>query len=48
MGRTNYAACLGDANRFSDAGPYSSRLVLNNYQAQEIRASGRGVFVAER
>ncbi|MDF1844473.1 MAG: DUF1559 domain-containing protein [Rubripirellula sp.] len=46
MGRTNYAACLGDANRFHDAGPFSSRLVLNSYRSQEIRASGRGVFVA--
>ncbi len=46
MGRTNYAACLGDANRFHDAGPYSSRLVLDSYRAQEIRASGRGVFVS--
>jgi prepilin-type N-terminal cleavage/methylation domain-containing protein/prepilin-type processing-associated H-X9-DG protein len=46
MGRTNYAACLGDANRFHDAGPFNSRLVLNNTNAEEIRASGRGVFVA--
>jgi prepilin-type N-terminal cleavage/methylation domain-containing protein/prepilin-type processing-associated H-X9-DG protein len=46
MGRTNYGACLGDANRFHDAGPYSSRLVVNSTRAQEIRASGRGVFVA--
>jgi prepilin-type N-terminal cleavage/methylation domain-containing protein/prepilin-type processing-associated H-X9-DG protein len=46
MGRTNYAACLGDANRFHDAGPFSSRLVLSSFRAQEIRASGRGVFVA--
>jgi prepilin-type N-terminal cleavage/methylation domain-containing protein/prepilin-type processing-associated H-X9-DG protein len=46
MGRNNYAACLGDANRYSDAGPFNSRLVLNNYRAQEIRAAGRGAFVA--
>ena len=46
MGRTNYAACLGDANRFHDAGPMSSRLTLDTYRAQEIRATGRGVFVA--
>jgi type II secretory pathway pseudopilin PulG len=46
MGRTNYAACLGDANRFHDAGPYTSRLVVDADRVQEIRASGRGVFVA--
>ena len=46
MGRANYAACLGDANRFHDAGPYSSFLRLDRTRAQEIRASGRGVFVA--
>lgn len=46
MGRTNYAACLGDANRFHDAGPMSSRLAISNFRSQEIRASGRGVFVA--
>ena len=45
MGRTNYAACLGDANRFHDSGPYSSRLVITNSRAQEIQASGRGAFV---
>jgi prepilin-type N-terminal cleavage/methylation domain-containing protein/prepilin-type processing-associated H-X9-DG protein len=46
MGRTNYGACLGDANRYSDAGPFNSRLNPNNYRAQEIRAAGRGTFVA--
>ncbi len=46
MGRTNYAACMGDANRFQDAGPFSSRLVPDSTRAQESRASGRGVFVA--
>lgn len=46
MGRTNYAACLGDANRYADSGPFNSRLVSNSYRAQELRASGRGVFVA--
>ncbi len=46
MGRTNYAACLGDANRFHDAGPFSSFLRLDSTRSQEIRASGRGVFVA--
>ena len=29
-----------------DAGPFSSRLVLDPIRAREIRASGRGVFVA--
>ena len=46
MGRTNYGACLGDANRFHDAGPMSSRLTVSSFRSQEIRASGRGVFVA--
>ena len=46
MGRTNYGACLGDANRFHDAGPMSSRLRVSSFRSQEIRASGRGVFVA--
>lgn len=46
MGRSNFAACLGDANRFHDAGPYSSFLRIDPVRAREIRASGRGVFVA--
>ncbi len=33
MGRTNYAACLGDANRFHDAGP-----------VQQFSASGQNPF----
>ncbi len=46
MGRTNYGACLGDANRFHDSGPYTSRLVYDETRAREILASGRGVFVS--
>ena len=46
MGRSNFAACLGDANRFHDAGPYNSFLRIDNFRSREIRASGRGVFVA--
>ncbi len=46
MGRSNYAACLGDANRYNDSGPYSSRLVLDSFRALEVRASGRGMFVS--
>ncbi len=45
MGRTNYAACLGDANRFHDAGPYNGRLQPDNRRRDEIRASGRGFFI---
>ncbi len=45
MGRSNYAACLGDANRFHDAGPLSSFLRFDSTRALEIRVSGRGVFV---
>ena len=46
MGRTNYAACLGDAVRFHDTGPFNRDLrdnALANWR--EIRASGRGVYV---
>ncbi|MEM8669656.1 MAG: DUF1559 domain-containing protein [Planctomycetota bacterium] len=45
MGRTNYAACLGDANHFHDAGPFGSTLIESRSRALDIRASGRGVFV---
>ena len=45
MGRSNYAASLGDANRYHDAGPFSSFLRQDPNRLVEIRASGRGVFV---
>ena len=46
MGRTNYAACLGDAVRMTDVGPFNSDLQsLSNSRSQDIRASGRGFFV---
>ena len=46
MGRTNYAACIGDATNYMDAGPYSSRLNFDNYRNVRFRVSGRGAFRA--
>ena len=46
MGRTNYAACLGDAIRHHDGGVFSDDLQSQpSWKAQELRASGRGAFV---
>ena len=45
MGRTNYAACIGDAVDFLADGAYESDLERVGYRAEFIRASGRGVFV---
>ncbi|MDA8745023.1 DUF1559 domain-containing protein [Rubripirellula amarantea] len=44
MGRTNYAACLGDANSFHADGPYYSTIELAPDRVEEMRASGRGFF----
>jgi len=45
MGRTNYAACLGDANRFTDAGPFRNHLQRTDiWRFEETNAAGRGVF----
>ena len=46
MGRTNYAACVGDATNYMDAGPYNSDLSLSNYRNERFLASGRGAFRA--
>ncbi|TWT81816.1 hypothetical protein CA13_32690 [Planctomycetes bacterium CA13] len=46
MGRTNYAACIGDATSYMDSGPFGSRLTLDNYRNERFRAAGRGVFRA--
>jgi prepilin-type N-terminal cleavage/methylation domain-containing protein/prepilin-type processing-associated H-X9-DG protein len=46
MGRTNYAACTGDAINQMQHGPINSALSGPTQQRAElIRASGRGVFV---
>ena len=46
MGRTNYAACLGDAVRLHDSGSFNNDLqAISSLRSTEIRASGRGVFV---
>jgi prepilin-type N-terminal cleavage/methylation domain-containing protein len=47
MGRTNYAACLGDAVLWQQQGLVNSNLgPPGSFIAQAIRASGRGVFVS--
>ncbi len=52
MGRTNYAVSLGDALHFTDNGPYwfnlrgSPRITVHRPSMLNIRAAGRGVFVA--
>ncbi|MEO1614886.1 MAG: DUF1559 domain-containing protein [Planctomycetota bacterium] len=45
MGRTNYAACIGDGVDFVADGAYSRDLQPVTSRAIAIRASGRGVFV---
>ncbi len=51
MGRTNYAACLGDANDFLADGAYNRDQILNRSspsRSEFTRASGRGVFVTRQ
>lgn len=52
MGRTNYAACLGDALHYTDNGPYYFDLrgdgpmpLVHNGSARDIQAAGRGAFM---
>ncbi|TWU56784.1 hypothetical protein Poly51_27010 [Rubripirellula tenax] len=45
MGRTNYAACIGDGVDFMADGAYFPNLNPSSARAENIRASGRGVFV---
>jgi len=45
MGRTNYAACIGDATDFMADGPFLRGQQPSAARAENIRASGRGVFV---
>jgi hypothetical protein len=45
MGRTNYAACIGDAVDFLADGAFQSDLEPDSFRAQAIKVSGRGVFV---
>ena len=51
MGRTNYAACLGDALHYTDNGPFWFNLrgypepEIHQPSALDIRAAGRGVYV---
>jgi len=48
MGRTNYAACIGDAVDFMADGAYFSNLNPAPMRAENIRASGRGFFVTRQ
>ncbi|EMI40373.1 DUF1559 domain-containing protein [Rhodopirellula sp. SWK7] len=48
LGRTNYAACLGDSINCSTFGAKTAWVINNSNFAQEIRASGRGAFVAKQ
>jgi prepilin-type N-terminal cleavage/methylation domain-containing protein/prepilin-type processing-associated H-X9-DG protein len=44
MGRSNYAACLGDANHYHDSGPYDNQLNFSNYRSERFQVSARGFF----
>lgn len=49
LGRTNYAACFGDAVEFNETGRFrrvDNFEIPNDNRALEIRVSGRGFFVA--
>ena len=46
MGRTNYAACVGDATNFMDSGPFNSDLTFSSFRNDRFRASARGMFRA--
>ncbi|MEM6473103.1 MAG: DUF1559 domain-containing protein [Planctomycetota bacterium] len=48
MGRTNYAACIGDGVDFVADGAFQRDLEPSSDRAQAIRISGRGVFVTRR
>ncbi|TWU46204.1 hypothetical protein Poly51_56000 [Rubripirellula tenax] len=48
LGRTNYGACLGDSINCSTFGGKTAWVITNTNFAQEIRASGRGVFTAKQ
>ena len=45
QGRTNYAACIGDAVRQTNIGPANDAGVVNNGRSQRTRESCRGMFV---
>jgi prepilin-type N-terminal cleavage/methylation domain-containing protein len=51
MGRTNYAACIGDSSHFSNQGPYRffgnpapGEWTTRGWMSQRTRASARGAF----
>ena len=45
MGRTNYAASIGDGTDYLADGKYTRNLNISGFRAERIRASGRGFFV---
>ncbi len=48
LGRTNYAACLGDSIRLMAHGPLSDTASASNANLTESRSTCRGVFVARQ
>ncbi|EMI42262.1 DUF1559 domain-containing protein [Rhodopirellula sp. SWK7] len=48
LGRTNYAACLGDSPFRASSGATEQNLVVSSERAQRTRAAQRGVFVARQ
>ncbi len=47
-GRTNYAACIGDAIHNTDVGPANAAGVVNSARSEQTRESCRGVFVPRK
>ncbi|MFG0291187.1 MAG: DUF1559 domain-containing protein [Rhodopirellula sp. JB044] len=45
LGRTNYAACIGDSAVQSDYGPYSNTSPFDRTAAEDARAACRGFFM---
>ncbi len=48
QGRTNYAACLGDASHKVHTGAANDFGVVNNNRAMDTRAAQRGFFIARQ
>jgi prepilin-type N-terminal cleavage/methylation domain-containing protein/prepilin-type processing-associated H-X9-DG protein len=45
LGRTNYAACVGDSHMVSDSGPYNNSSPFTKTQQEDARAACRGFFL---
>ncbi|EMI53414.1 DUF1559 domain-containing protein [Rhodopirellula sallentina] len=48
LGRTNYAACLGDSPFRAASGATDQNLVVTSARSQRTRAAQRGIFVARQ